>query len=567
MKGLGVSQGIGIGKVYKLDCSKIEVVKKEITDTMTEINKLNSAIIECKVQTQQIYQSTLENIGVEEAEIFKAQEMMLEDNDVFTEIIKKIESEKINCEFALHQVFNKYIRLFDYVEDESLKERVKDLEDVLCRLTKIILGFSTVDLSDIENDTVLVASDIAPSDIARIDKDKISAIITELGGKTSHVAIIAKTMGIPTVVGAGGINKIVESGDEIICDGKTGDIIINPSFENKEFYTLKKQKEDEIRKKLMNQIGLDTVTLDGYKVIIGANIGLAKDVNCAIKNDAEAIGLFRSEFLYMNRSTLPTEEEQFEAYKEIVMKMQGKPVTIRTLDIGGDKEVPCFKIPAEMNPFLGYRAIRICLDNIDIFKVQLRAIIRASAFGKVKILFPMISCLDELRTAKKIYFETRQELLDEGIDMSSDIEIGMMIEIPSAALISDILAKEVDFFSIGTNDLIQYTLAVDRLNSKISYLYNQYHPALIRLIKSVIDNAHNSNIRVTMCGEMASEENIIPLLIGMGLDEFSMSPSSILKARQIIRKYSKQDCEEFLVEVLKLTESAEIENYLISKLI
>jgi phosphotransferase system enzyme I (PtsI) len=566
MKGLGVSKGIGIGKVYKLDCSKIEVIKKETANTTLEINKLNSAIIECKEQTRNIYQLTLENIGEKEAEIFKAQEMMLEDNDVFIEVINKIEEEKLNCEFALNEVFNKYIKLFDYVEDEALKERVNDLKDVLCRLTKIILGENAFKLSDIERGTVLVAYDIAPSDAAQIDKDKISAIIVESGARTSHVAIIAKTMEIPTVVGAGGICERVESGDEVICDGATGKISIKPSFKIKQYYALKKQKEDDIKKNLTQQIGLETITLDCYKTIIGANIGVPSDVNYAIKNDAEAIGLFRSEFLYMSRTKLPTEEEQFEAYKEIAIKMKGKPVVIRTLDIGGDKEIPYLKIPSEMNPFLGYRAIRICLDNIDIFKVQLRAILRASAFGKIKILFPMISSLNELRAVKSLYFETRQELLDESIDIDYNMELGIMIEIPSAAIISDVLAKEVDFFSIGTNDLIQYTLAVDRMNSKINHLYDQYHPALIRLIKSVIDNAHTENIKVAMCGEMAGEESLIPLLIGMGLDEFSMSPSSILKARHIIRTNSKKECEHLLDEVLKLTDGLEIQNYLISKL-
>lgn len=566
MKGLGVSQGIGIGKVYKLDCSKIEVVKKEISDTVIEINKLNDAIIECKEQIKSIHRLTLENVGEKEAEIFKAQEMMLEDDDVFAEVINKIKTEKLNCEFALNEVFNKYIKLFDYVENESLKERVYDLKDVLCRLTKIILGDGAIKLSDVEDGTVLVAYDISPSDAAQINKDKISAMIIETGGRTSHVAIIARTMEMPTVVGAEGIFEMVESGDEIICDGSTGEICINPSAKAKAYYDLKKQKEDDVRKKLIEQIGLETITLDGYKATIGANIGVPSDIHYAMKNDAESIGLFRSEFLYMSRTKLPTEDEQFEAYKEIAIKMNGKPVVIRTLDVGGDKEIPYLKIPAEMNPCLGYRAIRICLDNTDIFKVQLRAILRASAFGKIKIMFPMISCLSEIKAAKKLYFETRQELLDEGVEIDSRIELGIMIETPSAAIISDVLAKEIDFFSIGTNDLIQYTLAVDRTNSKINHLYNHYHPAIIRLIKNIIDNAHAANIKATMCGEMAGEKYLIPLLIGMGLDEFSMSPSSILKARQVIRAYSKKECDELLSEVLKLSDEEEVENYLISKL-
>ena len=565
MKGLGVSEGIGIGKVYKLDCNKNKVIRKEINDTVAEINKLNNAIIECKEQIKNIHHLTLENIGEKEAEIFKAQEMLLEDNSVFSEVISKIESEKINCEFALNEIFNKYINLFDNIEDEALKERVCDLKDVLYRLTNIILDDRATRLSDVECGAVLVAYDISPSDAAQIDKDKISAIIIETGGRTSHVAIIARTMEIPTVVGVEGIFEKVESGDEIICDGTTGDINIKPSAEVKEYYALKKKKEDNTRKELIEQIGLETITLDGCKFTIGANIGIPNDIKYAQKNDAESIGLFRSEFLYMSRTKLPTEDEQFEVYKEIAVKMKGKPVIIRTLDIGGDKKIPCLKMPIEMNPFLGYRAIRICLDNTDIFKAQLRAILRASIFGQIKIMFPMISCLSELRAAKKLYFETRQELLDEGVQIAPYIEIGIMIETPSAAVISDVLAKEVDFFSIGTNDLIQYTLAVDRMNPKINHLYNHYHPAIIRLIKNVIDNAHAANIKVGMCGEMAGEKYIIPLLIGMGLDEFSMSPSLILKSRQIIRAYSKKECEELLNEVLMLSDGEEVENCLISK--
>lgn len=565
MKGLGVSEGIGIGKVYKLDCSKIKVVRKEVNDTVAEINKLNDAIIVCKEQIKNIHLLTLENIGEKEAEIFKAQEMMLEDNDVFAEVISKIETEKLNCEFALNEIFNNYIKLFDYIEDEALKERVYDLKDVLCRLTNIILGDKAFKLSDADRGAVLVAYDISPSDAAQIDKDKISAIIIETGGRTSHVAIIARTMEIPTIVGAEGIFEMVQSGDEIICDGTTGEISIQPSAEVKEYYASKKKNEDNTRKELIEQIGLESITLDGYKSIIGANIGILNDIKYAQKNDAESIGLFRSEFLYMSRTKLPTEDEQFEVYKEIAIKMNGKPVVIRTLDIGGDKEIPYLKMPVEKNPFLGYRAIRICLDNTDIFKVQLRAILRASVFGHIKIMFPMISCLSELRAAKKLYFETRQELQDEGVQIASQIELGIMIEIPSAAIISDVLAKEVDFFSIGTNDLIQYTLAVDRMNPKINHLYNHYHPAIIRLIKNIIDNAHAANIKVAMCGEMAGEKYLIPLLIGMGLDEFSMSPSYILKARQIIRAYSKKECEELLAEVLMLSDGEEVENCLISK--
>lgn len=566
MKGLGVSHGIGIGKVFKVESNEIEVERKEIEDTTLEIEKLNEAIIECKEQINNIYKITIKNVGEKEAEIFKAHEMILEDEAVFDEVVNKIKIEKVNCEFALNEVLNRYIRLFENIEDEYLRDRSNDLKDIMYRLTKIILGIKTKKLSDIEDGTVIVAYDLTPSDTAQMNKDKVAAIIVEIGGRTSHAALIARTMEIPTIVGVEGVYSKVEDGDELICDGATGKVNINPSEKTKQYYKLKKQKEDDIKNNLSKQIGLETITLDGHKVLLEANIGVPADIRYAIKNDAEAIGLFRSEFLYMSRAKLPTEEEQFEAYKEILVKMGDKPVVIRTLDVGGDKEIPYLKIPKEMNPFLGYRAIRLCLDNTDIFKAQLRAILRASVYGNVKILFPMISSINELRGAKKLYLETKEDLIAAGIAINDNIEIGIMIEIPSAAIISDVLAKEVDFFSIGTNDLIQYTLAVDRMNSKINHLYNQYHPALIRLIKTVIDNAHAANIKVAMCGEMAGEPHLIPLLLGMGLDEFSMSPSSILKARHVIRGLSKKECEELLDEVLHLEAGIEVEKYLIGKL-
>lgn len=567
MKGLGVSQGVGIGKVFKLEADEILIERKEIENAPLEVDKLKEAILECKKQINKIYQIAIKNIGEKEAKIFKAHEMILEDDTVFDEVINIINIEKVNAEFALSVILNKYIKLFENIEDEFLRDRANDIKDIMNRLTRILLGIKCKRITDIEDNTVIVSYDLTPSDTAQMDKDKVAGIIVETGGRTSHAAIIARTLEIPTVVGVEGVFDKVTDGDEIICDGITGKININPSSKIMNYYQKKKEKEEEIRNNLNKQVGLETVTLDGFKVKLEANIGVPTDIKYALKNDAEAIGLFRSEFLYMSRTRLPSEEEQFEAYKEILIKMGDKPVVIRTLDVGGDKEIPYLKIPKEMNPFLGYRAIRLCLDNTDIFKAQLRAILRASVYGRVKILFPMISSVNELRGAKKLYFETRDELIQEGIEVNTNIELGIMIEIPSAAIISDVLAKEVDFFSIGTNDLIQYTLAVDRMNSKINHLYNQYHPALIRLVKTVIDNAHANNIKVAMCGEMAGEANLIPLLIGMGLDEFSMSPSLILNARHIIRSLNKKECEALLNEVLNLDAGIEVEKYLISKFI
>lgn len=565
MKGLGVSQGIGIGKVFKIEHIEITIEKKKVKDVSSEIKKLNDAVLECKKQIDYIYKFTLENVGEKEAEIFKAHEVVLEDKTVFDEVITMITRDNVNAEYALNEISNKYINLFEKIEDEYLRERANDIKDIMRRIVKIMLGYKTKTICDIGENTVLVAKDLTPSDTAQIDKSKVSAIIVEIGGRTSHAAIIARTMEIPTVVGIDNIYNLVNEDDEIICDGTTGHVCINPTPEVKEYYKLKKEKEETIKKKLLEQIGLKSETIDNYSVILEANIGTANDVKYALENDAEGIGLFRSEILYMSRNKLPTEEEQFEVYKEVLLKMGDKPVVIRTLDVGGDKNIPYLDIPNEMNPFLGYRAIRLCLDNTDIFKTQLRAILRASIYGNVKILFPMISSMKELKEAKNLLEETKKELVADNIKFSNNIQIGIMIEIPSAAIIADILAKEVDFFSIGTNDLIQYTLAVDRMNAKINHLYNQYHPALIRLIYNIIKSAHDAGIKVAMCGEMAGEPTIIPLLIGMGLDEFSMSPSGILNSRHIIRKLSKKECEKIVQDVLKLELGVNIEEYLTEK--
>ncbi|QSX05581.1 phosphoenolpyruvate--protein phosphotransferase [Sedimentibacter sp. zth1] len=566
MKGIGVSQGIGIGRVFKAEKNDVNIEKRNVENTLEEVKKLEDALVECKNQLDEIYEITLKNVGKKEAEIFMAHQMILDDDAVFNEVTLKIEKEKVNAEFALVEILGKYIKLFENIEDEYLKERALDLKDLMYRIARIILGIKTKKISNIEKNTVLVAEDLTPSDTSQIDKEKVNAIIVEVGGRTSHAAIIARTMEIPTIVGVEKICSSVEDGDEIICDGSTGEISINPTQKVKSFYEEKSVKEEEQRKKLKNLIGLKSETKDNYKVNIVANIGILNDVKYALQNDAEGIGLFRSEFLYMERNKVPSEEEQFQAYKEIIVKMQGKPVVIRTLDVGGDKDLPYLNIPKEMNPFLGYRAIRLCLDNTDIFKTQLRAILRASAYGNVKILFPMISSLNELRGAKRLYEETKQELISENIEVNHNIKLGIMIEIPSAAIIADVLAKEVDFFSIGTNDLIQYTLAVDRTNPKINHLYNQYHPALLRLIYNVIKSAHKANIEVAMCGEMAGEPTLIPVLIGMGLNEFSMSPSSILQSRDIIRSFSKSECEQVAKKVLEFDLGIDVEKYLVGLL-
>jgi phosphotransferase system enzyme I (PtsI) len=430
------------------------------------------------------------------------------------------------------------------------------------RVIRLMMGINSFDYSALENNSIIVAKDLTPSDTAQLDRTKVAAMITEMGGKTSHAAIIARIMGIPTVVGLNNITDKIKPGDTVICDGRTGKVIINPNAKQLFFYNKKKIREDEINKELRNQAGLPSVTLDGFKVNLSANIGVPNDVDMALENDAEGIGLFRSEFIFMNREHQPTEDEQFEQYKEVLVRMGDKPVIIRTLDIGGDKCVPYLDMPKEMNPFLGYRAIRLCLGNVEVFRTQLRAILRASVYGNVKIMIPMISTMKELKDSKKVLQQAKDELLREGIKFKDDIEIGVMIETPSAAIISDLLAKEVDFFSIGTNDLIQYTMAVDRLNSKLSYLYSQYHPALLRLIKGIIDNAHKAGIWVGMCGEAAGDPKLIPVFIGMGLDEFSMNSPSILRARYIVRNINKKDMEIIAKSTLDMENALEVEEYL-----
>ncbi|MGD9569946.1 MAG: phosphoenolpyruvate--protein phosphotransferase [Sedimentibacter sp.] len=562
MKGLGVSSGIGIGKAFVIEKKSMKIFKSNVDDAEKEINRLRSAIELGKKQLDDLYIKTLNEVGEKEALIFKSHEMMLEDEMFISEVETRIKNENANAEYALTEVSAHYIKMFENIEDEYLRERSEDIKDAMTRVVKILLGIKNEDYSKLGNDSIIIAKDLTPSDTAQLEKGKVAAMITEMGGKTSHAAIIARIMGIPTVVGLENITQKIKDNDLVICDGKTGKVIINPNQKQLFFYTQKKLRLEEINNELKKQIGLPTISKDGFKVTLSANIGTPHDVDMVLENDAEGIGLFRSEFIFMNRESQPSEDEQFEEYKEVLQKMGERPVIIRTLDIGGDKNVPYFDIPAEMNPFLGYRAIRLCLGNVDVFRTQLRAILRASVYGNVKIMFPMISTMKELRDAKKVLEKARQELLSEGILFKNDIEIGIMIEIPSAAIISDMLAREVDFFSIGTNDLIQYTLAVDRLNSKLAHLYSQYHPAMLRLIKGIIDNAHKAGIWVGMCGEAAGDPKLIPIFLGMGLDEFSMNSPTILSSRYIIRSLNKNEMEKIAEGTLNMETAVEVEDYL-----
>ncbi len=557
-----MSPGIGIGKAVVIDKASINITKNYIKDAGNELDRLMNAIETAKEQLNELYVSTIDELGEKEAQIFKSHEMMLEDDTFISDVENRIKQEGVNAEYALNETSNVYIKMFQSIEDEYLRERAEDIKDVMNRVIRILMGISSVDFSNLKENSIIVAKDLTPSDTAQIDRTKVAAMITEIGGKTSHAAIIARIMGIPTVVGLNNIKYKIKNGDTVICDGKTGKVLVNPNAKQLFYFTKKKNIEDEIRNELKNQIGLPSVTKDGFKISLTANIGVPNDVDMALENDAEGIGLFRSEFIFMNREHQPTEDEQFEQYKEVLVKMGDKPVIIRTLDIGGDKNVPYIDIPKEMNPFLGYRAIRLCLGNVEVFRTQLRAILRASVYGNVKIMIPMISTMKELKDSKKILQQAKDELTNEGIKFKKDIEIGIMIEIPSAAIISDLLAREVDFFSIGTNDLIQYTMAVDRMNSKLSYLYSQYHPALLRLIKGIIDNAHEAGIWVGMCGEAAGDPKLIPVFVGMGLDEFSMNSPSILRARYIVRNLNKADMEIIAKSTLNMENALEVEEYL-----
>lgn len=558
MIGIGVSPGIGMGKVIIKKEPIIELKKKNIDNPEKEITKLDAAREKGKEQIEALYHHAFNTIGKKEAGIFRAHRMILEDPDFFGQIESKIKDEQVNAEWAISEVANFFIDMFESMEDEYMRERAADIKDVTGRLIRIALGVEETDLSNLSEEIIIVAEDLTPSDTAQMDKEKVIGFITEIGGKTAHSAIMARTLEIPAIVGLEKATELISDGDYVILDGDTGVVIINPDQKVIEEYSRKRENYIDFKKKLEEMRGQRSITRDGFKVEIAANIGTPKDVEGVLSNDGEGVGLYRTEFLYMDRDRLPTEEEQFEAYKEVAVRLEGRPVVIRTLDIGGDKELSYLPLPKEMNPFLGYRAIRLCLDQRDIFKTQLRALLRASAYGNIKIMFPMISAIEELRQAKSILEDVKKELRTKGMKFNENIEVGIMIEIPAAAIMSDLFAKEVDFFSIGTNDLIQYTTAVDRGNRQIAYLYNEFHPALLRLVKTVVDNGHKEGIWVGMCGEVAGNPHLIPVLIGMGLDEFSMSASSMLRARWIINNLNKSKMESLVEKILDLPTAEEV---------
>lgn len=564
MRGIPASPGLACAKAFILKSHDVTVEKWAVQDIAPEIQRFHEALEKSDQTLQSIRQKAFQEMGEDKAAIFDAHLMILKDPEIVKQTIQKMTDENTNAEFAYSEVTQQFVQMFESMDNAYLRERAADLKDVSKRVIYTLLNIEMVDISNLDGDTVIVSDDLTPSETASMDKEKVVGFLTNIGGKTSHTAIMARTLEIPAIVGLSTITETIQNGDMVLMDGNTGQVMINPEEHQIVSFKKKINEYESYRETLKDFHGKPSMTKDGHPIELAGNIGSPDDIEGLKRNDAEGVGLFRTEFLYMNRDRFPTEEEQYEAYKKVLEEMAPKPVVIRTLDVGGDKALDYFDITEEMNPFLGYRAIRVCLDRRDIFRTQLRALLRASVYGKLRIMFPMISCVEELLEAKLVLKSVEEDLRAEGVDISTEIEIGMMIEIPSAAITSDLLAEHVDFFSIGTNDLIQYTCAVDRMNEKIAYLYNPYNPALIRLIKNVIENGHKAGIWVGMCGELAGDSTMIPLLLGLGLDEFSMSPLSILASRKQISLLSKTACESMAAEALEKKSSEELKRFLLS---
>ncbi|PZH76946.1 phosphoenolpyruvate--protein phosphotransferase [Staphylococcus aureus] len=545
IKGIAASDGVAIAKAYLLVEPDLTFDKNEkVTDVEGEVAKFNSAIEASKVELTKIRNNAEVQLGADKAAIFDAHLLVLDDPELIQPIQDKIKNENANAATALTDVTTQFVTIFESMDNEYMKERAADIRDVSKRVLSHILGVELPNPSMIDESVVIVGNDLTPSDTAQLNKEFVQGFATNIGGRTSHSAIMSRSLEIPAIVGTKSITQEVKQGDMIIVDGLNGDVIVNPTEDELIAYQDKRECYFADKKELQKIRDADTVTVDGVHAELAANIGTPNDLPGVIENGAQGIGLYRTEFLYMGRDQMPTEEEQFEAYKEVLEAMDGKRVVVRTLDIGGDKELSYLNLPEEMNPFLGYRAIRLCLAQQDIFRPQLRALLRASVYGKLNIMFPMVATINEFREAKAILLEEKENLKNEGHDISDDIELGIMVEIPATAALADVFAKEVDFFSIGTNDLIQYTLAADRMSERVSYLYQPYNPSILRLVKQVIEASHKEGKWTGMCGEMAGDETAIPLLLGLGLDEFSMSATSILKARRQINGLSKNEMTE-----------------------
>lgn len=552
LKGIAASNGIAIAKAYRLVEPDLSFEKKNVDNAEQEVSRFQEAIATSKSELEAIRDKARVDLGEDKAQIFEAHLLVLSDPELLTPIEDKVKSENVNAEFALKETADMFVSMFESMDNEYMKERAADIRDVTKRVLSHLLGVQIANPSMVTEEVIVIAEDLTPSDTAQLNREFVKGFTTDIGGRTSHSAIMARSMEIPAVVGTKSITSSVENGDMIIVDGLNGEVHINPTPEVIEEYKNEHARYEEQKAEWAKLVNEPTVSKDGEHVELAANIGTPKDLEGVKNHGGEGVGLYRTEFLYMGRDELPSEDEQYEAYKAVLEGMEGKPVVVRTLDIGGDKELPYLNLPKEMNPFLGYRAIRLCLDEQDIFRTQLRALLKASPFGNLKIMFPMISNLQEFREAKAILEEEKEALLENGTNVDDHIEVGIMVEIPSTAVMADVFAKEVDFFSIGTNDLIQYTMAADRMNERVSYLYQPYNPAILRLVKMVIDAAHKEGKWAGMCGEMAGDEIAVPILLGLGLDEFSMSATSILRARSQIRQLNRAEMKELAEQALQL---------------
>ncbi|AGX03631.1 MULTISPECIES: phosphoenolpyruvate--protein phosphotransferase [Bacillaceae] len=558
LQGIAASSGIAIAKAYRLVEPDLSFSKKTVEDADNEVGRFQQALATSKSELEAIREKAEKDLGADKAAIFDAHLLVLSDPELISPIEDKIKTEKVNAEQALKETADMFVSMFEQMDNEYMKERAADIRDVTKRVLSHLLGVQVVNPSMIAEEVIIIAEDLTPSDTAQLNRQFVKGFTTDIGGRTSHSAIMARSMEIPAVVGTKTATEEIQNGDMVIVDGLTGQVHVNPTPEAIESYKEQNAAFEAQKAEWAKLVNEKTVSADGHHVELAANIGTPKDLKGVINNGGEAVGLYRTEFLYMGRDQLPTEEEQFEAYKAVLEGMEGKPVVVRTLDIGGDKELPYLNLPKEMNPFLGFRAIRLCLEEQDIFRTQLRALLRASSYGNLKIMFPMIATLDEFRQGKAILEEEKQKLSSEGVKTADKIELGIMVEIPSTAVLADQFAKEVDFFSIGTNDLIQYTMAADRMNERVSYLYQPYNPAILRLVKMVIDAAHKEGKWAGMCGEMAGDETAIPLLLGLGLDEFSMSATSILKARSQILRLSTEEMKELAEKALQMGTAEEV---------
>ncbi|PFA69379.1 phosphoenolpyruvate--protein phosphotransferase [Bacillus sp. AFS015802] len=552
LKGIAASNGIAIAKAYRLVEPDLSFEKKNVDNAEQEVTRFQEAIATSKSELEAIRDKARVDLGEDKAQIFEAHLLVLSDPELLTPIEDKVKSENVNAEFALKETADMFVSMFESMDNEYMKERAADIRDVTKRILSHLLGVQIANPSMVTEEVIVIAEDLTPSDTAQLNREFVKGFTTDIGGRTSHSAIMARSMEIPAVVGTKSITSSVENGDMIIVDGLNGEVHINPTPEVIEQYKKEHARYEEQKAEWAKLVNEPTVSKDGEHVELAANIGTPKDLEGVKNHGGEGVGLYRTEFLYMGRDELPSEDEQFEAYKAVLEGMEGKPVVVRTLDIGGDKELPYLNLPKEMNPFLGYRAIRLCLDEQDIFRTQLRALLKASPFGNLKVMFPMISNLQEFREAKAILEEEKKALLENGTNVADHIEVGIMVEIPSTAVMADVFAKEVDFFSIGTNDLIQYTMAADRMNERVSYLYQPYNPAILRLVKMVIDAAHKEGKWAGMCGEMAGDEIAVPILLGLGLDEFSMSATSILRARSQIRQLNRAEMKDLAEQALQL---------------